>query len=159
MLSGRFGNTTGRPYMEGRLALPRLGIFGDISFIVDTGADKSVLMPLDGSRMSLDYGKLGPTVETVGIGGLSKDFIEPAVLAFVDPGNWLYVYSFQIHISPPNPQIGNIPSLLGRDILNQWVLTHDRPHNRLVAEVVTSTFQISLKAPEISPPADTSQGG
>lgn len=39
MLRGRFGDTSGRPYLEGRLFLPRLKLQGDISFIVDTGAE------------------------------------------------------------------------------------------------------------------------
>jgi hypothetical protein len=36
MIEGRFGDTSGRPYIEGRLSLPRLGVVGDISFIFDT---------------------------------------------------------------------------------------------------------------------------
>jgi hypothetical protein len=47
-IAGRFGDTTGRPYLEGRLVLPRLGKRGDFSFLVDTGADYTYLMPGDG---------------------------------------------------------------------------------------------------------------
>ena len=45
MIQGRFGNTTGRPYVNGRLLLPRLRLSTNLS---DTGADVSVLMPVDG---------------------------------------------------------------------------------------------------------------
>jgi hypothetical protein len=31
MITGRFGDTSGRPFVEGRLFLPRLGISGDVS--------------------------------------------------------------------------------------------------------------------------------
>jgi hypothetical protein len=41
MLTGRFGDTTGRSYIEGRLSLPRLTISDDISFIIDTGGHKT----------------------------------------------------------------------------------------------------------------------
>jgi hypothetical protein len=54
MIQGRFGNTSGRPYVEGRLVIPRLKVRGDISFIFDTGADQTVLMPMDGTRLLLD---------------------------------------------------------------------------------------------------------
>ena len=113
MLHGRFGNTTGRPYIEARLAIPRLQVAGDISFIVDTGADKTVLMPLDASRLGVDYQKLDASVDSVGIGGYSKNYIEIAVLAFLEPNVKLYVYMQQIHISTPSPEIANIPSLFG----------------------------------------------
>lgn len=43
MLRGRFGDTTGAPYIEGRLILTRLNLTADISFLVDTGADYTVL--------------------------------------------------------------------------------------------------------------------
>ena len=38
---------------------PRLGWKGNISFIFDTGADNSVLMPTDANRMKIDYRQLG----------------------------------------------------------------------------------------------------
>ena len=69
MLRGRFGDTSGRPYMEGHVLLPRLGLSGNVSFIFDTGADTSLLMPLDAQRMGIDYGLLGNELSTLGIGG------------------------------------------------------------------------------------------
>ncbi len=73
-LRGRFGNASGRPYIEGHLILPRLRISSDISFCVDTGADSTVLLPADGIRIGIDYDKLGPEVESVGVGGISLDY-------------------------------------------------------------------------------------
>ena len=59
MLRGRFGNTSGRPFLEGRLILPNRNLSFEISFLVDTGADDTILMPADGIRVGLDYGQLG----------------------------------------------------------------------------------------------------
>src|SRR5579863_665812 len=98
MLTGRYGDTTGRPYIEGRLVIPRLNILADVSFIIDTGADCTVLMPLDGGRMGIDYGQLRNAVDSVGVGGLSRDFTEPAIVAFSD-GASIYAYSLIIRIS------------------------------------------------------------
>ena len=47
-MNGSFGAITGRPYIRGRLVLPRLSLSDNISFCVDTGADQTVLMPGDG---------------------------------------------------------------------------------------------------------------
>ena len=82
MIRGRFGNTSGRPHIEGRIFLPRIGVRGDISFLFDTGADESLLMPLDGLRMGIDYANLPDQASSSGIGGDYENFIEPAILIF-----------------------------------------------------------------------------
>lgn len=152
MLVGRFGDTSGRPYIEGRLLLPRLGVAGNISFLLDTGADVSVLMPLDGGKMQLDYTQLSNAVDTIGAGGLCKDYTEPAMIVFSEAGVALHAYSINLHISSPTPDIMKIPSLLGRDVLDQWKITYDKPHRLLTAEVVTSSVTIPLGLPPASNP-------
>lgn len=145
MIIGRFGATTGRPYIEGRLSLPRLGLRGDISFLVDTGADKTVLMPLDATRLGVDYTMLSDSVDTLGIGGVAHNYLEPAVLLFSERGKALRVYSLDVHISTPAPDIATIPSLLGRDIISHWCITFDHSRNRLRAEVRSANSTIYLK--------------
>jgi len=124
MLHGRFGNSTGRPYIEGRLSIPRFGVIGNISLLLDTGADKSVLMPVDAERFGIDYRQLLNPIDMHGIGSI-RGFVEPAILAFADPGCEIFVYEIDLHIAAPNPSITKTPSLLGRDILNDWVITLD----------------------------------
>ena len=154
MLRGRFGDTTGRPYFEGRLVLSDLKLTADISFILDTGADSSVLMPLDSRRMGVDYSVFDETIESVGIGGISKDFKTPAILAFSDSGN-LYVYAIpELRVMTPSPEILNIPSLLGRDIIDRWSLTYDKPNNNLRVDVDTCDTQIDLTPPIAMPDTD-----
>ncbi len=87
MLRGRFGDTTGRPYIEGRLVIPRLSVRTNISFCVDTGADKTILLPADALRMGIDYSVLVENPRpAVGIGGVSYNYVEPAIVAFSEPG-------------------------------------------------------------------------
>ena len=72
MLRGRFGDTSKRPYLEGRLLIPRLRVWSDISFLVDTGADKTTLLPADSLKMGLDYNTLTKSSDpAIGIGGIS----------------------------------------------------------------------------------------
>ena len=52
---GRYGDTSGSPYLEGRLVVPCLEISGDVSFLVDTGADYTALMPMDGEEMQVPF--------------------------------------------------------------------------------------------------------
>ena len=100
MLRGRFGDTSGRPYTEGHVLLPRLGSSANVSFIFDTGADTSMLMSLDAQRMGIDYGLLGNELSTLGIGGESENFTESAHLVFVGD-EALYGYAIELHICKP----------------------------------------------------------
>ena len=140
MLRGRFGNTTGRPYLEGRLSIPRLKLNADISFIVDTGADNSLLMPLDALRIGIDYSQLQGHQESVGIGGISVNYIEPALLAFREARRNLHVYSIDLEICAPSPEIMDVPSLLGRDILDRWRMNYNPSQNRLTFQVLSSDY-------------------
>ena len=138
MLRGRFGDTSGRPYIEGRLILPRLKIRSDISFWVDTGADRSLLLPSDGMRMGIDYTKLTGDAESVGVGGVCHNYVEPVLVVFSEPRRFLYVYSIDLIIANPDPEIMDIQSLLGRDILNQWRMTYDPTKKRLTFQVISA---------------------
>lgn len=142
MLRGRFGDTSGRPYMEGHVLLPRLRWSGNVSFIFDTGADTSLLMPLDAQRMGINYALLENEVSTLGIGGASENFVESAYLAFVGD-EALYGYEIELHICKPADELMTVPSLLGRDIIDRWRVTYDKSASELLAEVITSDAQKS----------------
>jgi hypothetical protein len=134
MIIGRFGDTTGRPYVEGRLVIPSQSLSTDISFILDTGADRTVLMPMDGAKIGLDYSKLGDACQSLGVGGYSSDFQEDAVLIFLDHGKQLCFYTFKLIVSAPAPEIGTIPSLLGRNIIDRWRVIYDPVNDLLEAD-------------------------
>jgi len=144
MLRGRFGDTSGRPYVEGRLILPDLNIRGDISFLVDTGADVSRLHPNDGIRLKIDYGQLSGDAESVGTSGTTHDFTESAVVVFSEPKRFLYVYNITLRIAPVDPEIMNLPSILGRDILDQWRITYNPQKRRLAFKVILADITIPL---------------
>ena len=84
MLIGRYGDTTGRPYMAAHVHIQSQGIFGEVSFLLDTGADTSVLMPADAIRLAVNYSALFNITESTGMGGVSEDFVEPASIVFRD---------------------------------------------------------------------------
>jgi hypothetical protein len=82
MLEGRFGNTSGAPYLEARISIPRLSLRGFVSFLVDTGADGTVFMPADSKKLAVNFGALRNPVTSEGIGGAAKGFTEQVVLSF-----------------------------------------------------------------------------
>jgi hypothetical protein len=130
MLRGRFGNTTGAPYLEGHVSFPRFGARGLVSFLIDTGADGTVMMPADTKKLGVNFGSLRNPTTSEGIGGAANGFNEQAVLSFSD-NHYVYAYLITIEISSPTKNNHRFPSLLGRDLLDQWRLVLD-PSRKII---------------------------
>ena len=130
MLHGRFGNTTGSPYLEAHVYIPRLNLRGLVSFLVDTGADGTLLMPADSKKLGVKSRALRNPTMSDGIGGQAKGFTERVILAFSDT-RFVYSYFLDIEISASTRANQRFPSLLGRDILDRWRFVIDRPRDRI----------------------------
>ena len=132
MIAGRFGDTTGRPYVSGRLLLPRVGLATNLSFLVDTGADFSTLMPGDGIKMKLDYPGLKNPTTVGGMGGNAACYQEQAILLFHEPDRKLMrAYAITLMIPRLDPDLFRMPSLLGRDVLDRWHMSYDPSRGKL----------------------------
>ncbi len=143
MLSGRFGESSGRPYMSARVHIPKFDLAGNVSFIFDTGADKTVLMPVDAMTLGIDYSLLSNPSESFGIGGSVLTYVEPARVAFVDiNGRLIYGYNIQLLIHHPTPEAMRVPSLLGRNIIDRWRVTYDKSAASLSAEVLSADMEL-----------------
>lgn len=145
MLVGRFGNTSGRPYVEGMLVIPDLNIMAPVSFLIDTGSDCCVLMPADAARIKVDYTKLHMEIESTGIGGTCMDFLTPAAILFSDEQERiLYGHNIALRISKQPEDIDKkdepekIPSLIGRDIIKNWRIDYNPRADSLIAQVLWS---------------------
>lgn len=145
MLKGRFGDTSGRPYMEGRLYFPRLKIQGDISFLLDTGADSSMLMPADAIRIGIPFDQLEGDIEAAGIGGTVHCYPERAVLVFTEPNIAVHAYDIpELSIMQNDPTLLDLPSILG-NVLDQWRITYDPQSTGLRARVRSADLTIPIK--------------
>lgn len=156
MLRGRYGDTTGRPYIEGRVYFPRFGIHGDVSFLVDTGADSSLLSATDALQIGLDFTSIVRTSEAQGIGGIVTSYVEPALIVFSDPGDAIWVYREDLEILPPDdgkrgvrdPEESlKLPSLLGREILDRWRMVYHPAARELTFEVISADVVIDRSDP------------
>ena len=129
MIVGEFDDQ-GRPLVEGRLAIPRLRVDRPIAFLLDTGADITCLHPRDSRLAHLPFDSLGSRIYTRGVGGASWYFRETAVLSFSDGSRSRY-YAVDLHIADPNESNESLPSLLGRNIINNWYMQYDPANGRL----------------------------
>jgi hypothetical protein len=125
-------HTLPAPYVQAALLMPRLQVQGLVNFLIDSGADNTTLSLLDVERMNLDCRKLNHNslVPVRGIAGEQHFYLEQAVVMFRNENSETYAFSIDIHIPKRGDkgrinQQRNLPSLLGRDVVNQCKLTMD----------------------------------
>lgn len=131
MLEGRFARGSGAPYIQAHVSFPRLRLGGVLWFLIDTGADATLLMPADSRKLRVDFRLLTNLTASQGIGGTARGYRETAVLSFSDRRYYVYSYLIKIEIAAPLAHNMRLPSLLGRDILRQWRLMVDAPENEI----------------------------
>ena len=144
MIRGRFGDTTTSPYVEASVHLPRLHLRGYVSFLVDTGASGSVLMPPDSKKLGVKFSQLINPMTSHGIGGFSNGFNEVAILAFSD-GKYVYGFDVELEIAEPTKDNKDLPSLLGRDVLNRCRVVADYTNKTLTFTPHAWDLRIKLK--------------
>lgn len=136
MLRGYFDRLTGLPSLPGRLIVPGMNFFGDLRFLVDTGAETSLLAPGDGENFFGDYSRLGRRGMSQGTAGTIDTFVERAHFAFTHvDGMSKFVYEVDIRILSPTPGLAGLPSLIGRDILDRWRMVYDPVNSELTFDV------------------------
>jgi hypothetical protein len=125
--------------MAGTVRIPSLGIDKfPVTFLVDTGSDDTVLMPIDIKRICIDHGfthekieDLGKEDESYGSAGKSVDFLFPGHVTFRGEDGVSYSWSVDFRLPRITDDILGLPSLLGRDVMKHWRTTFD-PKNKLL---------------------------
>ncbi|HLB23398.1 MAG TPA: hypothetical protein VJP07_04840 [Dehalococcoidia bacterium] len=119
------------PFLEGLLWLPEFDADRRIIFLVDSGADLTVLNPRDSSDLLRpdDWGVLRLREPRIvgGAGQWARHYPAQAVLQLVDEAGSLEQVQFTIHVGEPDPRTSEMESLLGRDVLGLFKVTFD--HN------------------------------
>jgi predicted aspartyl protease len=112
-----------RPYVDVVVQFPIINRQAlDIAFLVDTGADRTILSPFDASRLREQFGvdllSLPAGAPSTGVGGRASTRRIEATLNLGD-------FSTDITLAvlePPPGRLPGMPSLLGRDIISRFAL-------------------------------------
>lgn len=132
-----------RPYIGAVVVLPRFMMGLPIEFMADTGADVTTICPQDGVPAKIPYDKLDYRVDMRGTGSC-KATVESAIITFSDGTN-LHIYQLEIAITENRRDLHGLPSLLGRDILNQWTTTCSPRHKILSFDPLQSGLVVPLR--------------
>ena len=132
---GGYFSAEGVPYVSAEVFLPRLGVMGEVPFLIDTGAVATALHPDAGRELACPFDRLVLPREFEGVGGSHVYYRELAVVRFSD-GDEILPISIELSIAKPGSPSDGLDSLLGRDVLNRVRLEYDFPQDRL--ELATS---------------------
>ncbi len=121
-----------RPFVDAifELAPPYAASF-EIPLLVDTGADRTIIAPLDAIRLArelhTDLATLPRGDLSTGVGGEPETRTIEATLT-------LDTFSTPITVTilQPHPPLRAIPSLLGRDIVSRFTLILDQRTDRVL---------------------------
>ena len=135
MKSGYFRHqgSTQRPYIDLTLEFPIANNRTlEISFLVDTGADRTMLSPFDGARLRGDLGiDILDLPFGAPIGGIGGQIETRMIDANMEIGGQSISTTLSL-VEPPPGSFPTMPSLLGRDILYWLALFMERKTDRLL---------------------------
>jgi hypothetical protein len=111
-----------RPFVAARLVIPAHQLAGNVDFLIDTGADSTVLAPRDALRLGLDLSLLPQGPGSAGVGGTTPTVQVDAIITLDQRS-----FTTTLRILAPSSQrqmaaLAWIPSLLGRDLLAHFAL-------------------------------------
>ena len=129
MIAGYF-SAHGVPYVKGQIFLPRLGVAGEVHFLVDTGSVATVLHSDDGVHLGCPFERLVLPVILEGVGSALTYYRETAIVTF-DNNDTEVGLRIEISIAKPGSPSDGLDSLLGRDVLNRLRMEYDFPQGLL----------------------------
>ncbi len=123
-----------RPFVKAVFQFPGLRDGSvEVDLLVDTGADRTVLSPLDAEKLAtdlgIDFSSLPRGTSGAGVGGQVDTRIVEAVITLDSFSTSLTLTILEPPVGRPIP---SIPSLLGRDIISQFALILEERTNRVL---------------------------
>jgi hypothetical protein len=117
-----------RPFVDATLEFPTLGDQSiDVSFLVDSGADCTVLSPTIAGALGAVVNTMSPGPITAGVGGMTDTRAVRAVLQFGDVAIPIVLVVFEA-----TGRTTAMPSILGRDALSHFALVMEERTDRVL---------------------------
>jgi gag-polyprotein putative aspartyl protease len=122
MVRGGFDNH-GRSIVRADV-VPPAGVIQVVTFLIDTGAVSTIIMPNDASRLQVDFGgSPAPRPLEIGGGSLEGNAIKISI-RLVDSGT-VHTYHVDAYIIDPRRYRLPYPSILGQRAWSRWRMIID----------------------------------
>lgn len=133
------GKESGPFFIPAAIIPEQLNKVGFVNFIVDTGADESIISYADAVRIGIDFSILKERTMSYGIGGgISAHLLKNVMLLFEtdDPKNPVYPIKLdRIEVLPEQSGL-YLPSILGIDVLSKFSLHFDNKSKLMYLESI-----------------------
>jgi hypothetical protein len=128
----RIDGSRARPFLLARLSIPAQRITGEVHFLVDTGADGTLLAPADAFLLGINIAALPPGPPSIGVGGRVPTVYAQANITLDTLTQTLPLRILAPRARPQRAAIAHIPSLLGRDVLADFALFFEERTSRVL---------------------------
>jgi hypothetical protein len=121
----RRDGTRRRPFVSALVTIPSSHLSAETAFLVDTGADSTLLAPRDAAILGVEIDRLAAAPQSTGVGGAVRTVQVAATLGL---GSRTFDLTLRILAPETRAQregLDRIPSLVGRDILANFALFYD----------------------------------
>jgi predicted aspartyl protease len=140
MIHGYLSTPERRPFVHGLLQFPSLDNRAlAVEMLIDTGADRTVLGPVDALRLGIDLSTLPTGPLSTGIGGQTPTRCVEATLTL-----GTFSTALTLTMLAPTRQPLPLPSLLGRDVLAHMALFFDQRTARVLLLQPDEANQLQL---------------
>lgn len=121
------------PYVRAVITIPSTGKSVNASFLIDTGADMTVIHPQDGLRLfsESEIDSIPNPIEVGGAGHGRRYYPIDAELSFLHDHGEVQMVAITAYIAEATNNV-TTESLLGRDVLGSFIMNFDQ-----AGEVVT----------------------
>lgn len=135
MIRGGFDSYK-RPIIRGEVSHGPNNTTG-VSFLIDTGAVDTIIMPSDARRLRVNYSILGPQQSIRGLGGSIKGYEIDLEIVFLSAPT---TYTYYVNALIVDPSTGALPypSILGLQVWSRWELTIHHAANKVAIDPVSN---------------------
>jgi len=127
----------GWPYVAGRISLSRLQLGPTpVTFMLDTGADMTLLHPGDAHRLGIDFDSHFQGIQRITIPGVgtAEAYLEQATLELPHLNGRVDRLAGRVFVAVPSDINRRHPSILGRDVFDHYSIVYSKARNILVLQ-------------------------
>jgi hypothetical protein len=132
-----YGYRPPAPFVAAAILLRQFNIRARLPLLLDTGASNTMILWGDVERLGIDISKMKPEREFSGLGGLIGAKPTASTISLRSDKGEPIEENVEVHIvtsTCPHPKLKLLPSILGRDIINKYILNYSYDAGKVYLE-------------------------